>query len=96
MRVLTFDLEEWFHLLDHDATRTEAQWGSYEVRIHENTDRLLRILDDTGSRATFLTVLTLLSGQPSFCAISSSVGSRPRVCMSILLSRTTLLICSIM
>ena len=56
MRVLTFDLEEWFHLLDHDATRTEAQWGSYEVRIHENTDRLIRILDDTGSRATFFVI----------------------------------------
>ena len=56
MRVLTFDLEEWFHLLDHDATRTEAQWGSYDVRIHENTDRLLRILEDTGSRATFFVI----------------------------------------
>lgn len=56
MRVLTFDLEEWFHLLDHDATRTEAQWGSYEVRIHENTERLLRILEDTGSRATFFVI----------------------------------------
>ena len=56
MRVLTFDLEEWFHLLDHDATRTEAQWGSYEVRIHGNTERLLRILEDTGSRATFFVI----------------------------------------
>ena len=56
LRILTFDLEEWFHLLDHDATRTEAQWGSYEVRIHENTERLLRILEDTGSRATFFVI----------------------------------------
>lgn len=56
LRVLTFDLEEWFHLLDHDATRTEAQWGSYEVRIYENTERLLRVLEDTGSRATFFII----------------------------------------
>ena len=56
LRILTFDLEEWFHLLDHDATRTEAQWGSYEVRIHGNTERLLRILEDTGSRATFFVI----------------------------------------
>jgi len=56
MHVLTFDLEEWFHLLDHDATRTEAQWGSFEVRIHENTERLLRILEDTGSSATFFVI----------------------------------------
>ena len=56
LRILTFDLEEWFHLLDHDATRTEAQWGNYEVRIHGNTERLLRILEDTGSRATFFVI----------------------------------------
>ena len=56
LRVLTFDLEEWFHLLDYDATRTEEQWGRFEVRIYENTERLLRILEDTGSRATFFVI----------------------------------------
>ena len=33
MHVLTIDLEEWFHLLDFDATRGEEQWSRYEVRI---------------------------------------------------------------
>ena len=56
MRILTFDLEEWFHLLDYDATRTEAEWGKFEVRIYENTERLLRIMEDTGSRATFFVI----------------------------------------
>lgn len=28
MNVLTFDVEEWFHLLDFDATRTEEEWGA--------------------------------------------------------------------
>ena len=56
MRVLTIDLEEWFHLLDYDATRTEAEWGKFEVRIYENTERLLRILEDTGSSATFFVI----------------------------------------
>lgn len=56
LRILTFDLEEWFHLLDYDATRTEAEWGKFEVRIYENTERLLRILEDTGSRATFFVI----------------------------------------
>ncbi|MBQ3766260.1 MAG: polysaccharide deacetylase family protein [Bacteroidales bacterium] len=56
MNVLTIDLEEWFHLLDYDATRTEAEWGKFEVRIYGNTERLLRILEDTGSRATFFVI----------------------------------------
>ena len=32
MNILTFDIEEWFHLLDCDATRTENEWKNYEVR----------------------------------------------------------------
>lgn len=54
MNILTFDVEEWFHLLDFDATCTEADWGKYEVRIHENVERIFRILDDTNTKATFL------------------------------------------
>lgn len=56
MNVLTFDIEEWFHLLDFDATRTEAEWGKYEVRIYENVERILQILDDTNTKATFFII----------------------------------------
>lgn len=56
MNVLTVDIEEWFHLLDFDATRTDAEWGRYEVRIHDNVDRILRILDETNSKATFFVI----------------------------------------
>ena len=56
MNILTFDVEEWFHLLDFDATRTEEEWGGYEVRIHENVDRIFRILEDTGTKATFFVI----------------------------------------
>ena len=33
MNILTFDIEEWFHLLDNDSTKTEKKWGNYEFRI---------------------------------------------------------------
>ncbi|MBP5561078.1 MAG: polysaccharide deacetylase family protein [Muribaculaceae bacterium] len=56
MNILSFDIEEWFHLLDCDDTRTEAQWRNYEVRIHENVDRILSILDETNTRATFFII----------------------------------------
>lgn len=56
MNILTFDVEEWFHLLDFDATRTEAEWGNYEVRIYENVDRLLDILERTNTKATFFII----------------------------------------
>ena len=56
MNILSFDIEEWFHLLDCDDTRTEAQWRNYEVRIHENVERILSILDETKTRATFFII----------------------------------------
>lgn len=56
MNILTFDVEEWFHLLDFDATRTEAEWGRYEVRIYDNVNRIMRILDETDTKATFFII----------------------------------------
>lgn len=56
MNILTFDIEEWFHLLDFDATRTEAEWKNYEVRIYENVERILQILEETDTKATFFII----------------------------------------
>lgn len=56
MNILTFDVEEWFHLLDFDATRTEDEWGQYEVRIYENVERILNLLEETNTKATFFVI----------------------------------------
>jgi len=53
MNILTFDIEEWFHILDHEATKTEAEWSGFPSRIHRNIDRILSILDDHNQLATF-------------------------------------------
>lgn len=53
MNILTFDIEEWFHILDNASTRTEAEWSRYETRIDEGMDRIFQLLADTNSRATF-------------------------------------------
>lgn len=56
MQILTFDIEEWFHLLDFDATRTEAEWEKYEVRIYKNVERIFRLLEETDTKATFFII----------------------------------------
>jgi polysaccharide deacetylase family protein (PEP-CTERM system associated) len=53
MNILTFDVEEWFHLLDHPGTRTESDWAKFPVRIHENMDRILAMLAQNNQSATF-------------------------------------------
>lgn len=53
MNILTFDIEEWFHLLDNPSTKTEQQWNGYESRIYRNMDIIFKILDITNTKATF-------------------------------------------
>lgn len=53
VRILTIDLEDWFHLLDHPSTRHPGQWEHFESRVERNTERLLALLAQHGQRATF-------------------------------------------
>jgi polysaccharide deacetylase family protein (PEP-CTERM system associated) len=53
MNVLTFDIEEWFHLLDHPSTKSEIQWANFPSRIDLNVDRILFLLEDARVQATF-------------------------------------------
>lgn len=56
MNILTFDIEEWFHILDNDSTRTEKEWANFESRIHRNMETIYGILDDTKVKASFFVV----------------------------------------
>jgi len=53
MKILTFDIEEWFHILDNESTQTEKEWSNFESRIHQNMDRIYKILDGSNVKATF-------------------------------------------
>jgi len=53
MNILTFDIEEWFHLFDNSFTDDVSQWGNYESRIHSNMDRLFLLLEKKNQMATF-------------------------------------------
>lgn len=53
MRILTFDLEDWFHLLDHSSTKGEDQWNKYPSRFVPAVDLILHLLDHHSIKATF-------------------------------------------
>ena len=52
MNILTFDIEEWFHILDNDSTKTEKEWSNYEYRLEANMDRIFELLDRKNQKAT--------------------------------------------
>lgn len=53
MNILTFDIEEWFHILDNESTQSEHQWRSFERRLDENLERIMSILEQKDLKATF-------------------------------------------
>lgn len=53
MNILTFDLEDWFHILDYNETSHPSHWITFESRIENNTNRILDLLDKHNQKATF-------------------------------------------
>ena len=51
--VYDFDIEEWFHILDNDSTKTEKEWSNYEYRLDANMDRIFELLERKNQKATF-------------------------------------------
>ena len=74
MRVLSFDIEEWFHLLDHPETRSEAQWKNYEARFEQNLDRVLSIVSRCEVKATFFCLGWIAEQYPHLVRKISDAG----------------------
>jgi polysaccharide deacetylase family protein (PEP-CTERM system associated) len=53
MRILTFDIEDWFHILDNKSTRDEQSWKAFPSRIDKNIDLIFEILHRYNQKATF-------------------------------------------
>ena len=53
MNILTFDIEEWFHILDNAYTKTPKQWNNFDSRIRLGMDIIYDILDESNYSATF-------------------------------------------
>jgi len=53
LRILTFDIEEWFHILDNSSTKGSVEWQEFPSRIHENSERILTLLEKYNQKATF-------------------------------------------
>jgi len=56
MNILTFDIEEWFHILDNNSTKSEKDWENYEERIYHNMDKIFYFLQRNKLKATFFVV----------------------------------------
>lgn len=74
MKILTFDIEDWFHLLDVKSTATEAEWCNFEPRIHANVERLLEMTVRHGHKATFFCLGWVAERYPEIIRSIDSLG----------------------
>ena len=56
MKILTFDIEEWFHIIHKYPEDILDKWDNYEVRIHKGMDKILQVLSENDVKATFFVV----------------------------------------
>ena len=74
MKILTFDIEEWFHILDNDSTKTEKNWVNYESRIHQNMERIFDVLETTNTKASFFVLGWIAEKYPEIVRAISDKG----------------------
>ena len=74
MNILSFDIEEWFHILNNPSTDNESSWGSFEYRLRQNMDRILELLDETNNVATFFCLGWVARKYPEIIKQIDSLG----------------------
>ena len=53
MNVLTFDIEDWFHILDFDGTENINSWNKHDSRLEVSLEFILSALSASGNKASF-------------------------------------------
>ena len=53
MKILTIDLEDWFHINFDKNFYNEASWSNFESRIERNTEIILQLLHNKNIKGTF-------------------------------------------
>ena len=74
MKVLTFDIEDWFHILHKYPDDILDRWDNYEVRIHKGMDKIFRVLLDNNIKATFFVVGYIVRKHPEIIKRIDELG----------------------
>ena len=65
MNILTFDIEEWFHLLDNEETENINNWTKFKHRAERMLIPLLDLLEEEKIKASFFCLGWLAELQPN-------------------------------
>jgi polysaccharide deacetylase family protein (PEP-CTERM system associated) len=65
INALSFDVEDYYHVSAFANVINRGQWDEYPSRVVENTKRILDVLDQFGTRATFFVLGWVAERRPA-------------------------------
>jgi polysaccharide deacetylase family protein (PEP-CTERM system associated) len=74
MNILTFDIEEWFHVFEDHNNSDVANWLTFEKRLPYMVDVLLDLLSKHNTKATFFCMGWIVRRYPEIINKISSKG----------------------
>jgi polysaccharide deacetylase family protein (PEP-CTERM system associated) len=74
LNAMTIDVEDYFHVLAFDDVIDRDLWDAFPRRVEQNTNRLLEIFADTGTKATFFTLGWVAERHPGLIRRIASGG----------------------
>ena len=75
VNLLTFDVEDWFHILDlGDRQPSPADWHSLPSRLEANVESILELVSRSGVHATFFVLGWIADKYPSIIKKLNSFG----------------------
>jgi hypothetical protein len=74
LNAMTIDVEDYFHVLAFDDVIHRDRWDSLPRRVEQNTNRLLEIFADAGTKATFFTLGWVAERHPGLISRIANEG----------------------
>ena len=65
VNVLSFDIEDWFHILDLPDDQEVCKWSEYESRVEKASHKLLDLLWEKKVKATFFVLGWIAERHPA-------------------------------
>ena len=74
LNAISVDLEDWYHICGIDDTSARSKWKRYNVRLEENTEKILNLFKQHDVHATFFTVGVIAENSPALIKKIADAG----------------------
>lgn len=74
MNILTFDIEEWFHVFENHNDSSIDEWNNFKTRFPFSIDKLLDLLIENDVKATFFCIGWIVRQYPEIIKKISNLG----------------------